>query len=284
MDTLYTIRSSPGEGVGSFAKEDIAAGTLILRETPLFNVHEPRNNSSVTSEFSRLSPPQQATYLKLHAQDPSADGDALVIDIFNSNAWQTGPRTSICPTAARFNHSCIPNAKFAWNPRLSQITVHAVVAIPADSQILLSYERPFQTRLERQRKLASAYGFTCACHACDASNLPSDVRRARMVTLDSRIRAQKRQLWKAAWPRYALEMIKLLKEEGIVGEALGLAYHDAALGWKRHGRLDLATQCAALELEVVITCFGLDSPCVDASLLFLQELKQQSRKGGLLVE
>ncbi|CBX93134.1 hypothetical protein IAQ61_008861 [Plenodomus lingam] len=274
MATLYTIRSSPGEGLGSFAKENIAAGTLILREAPLFNVHEPRNNASVTSKFSLLTPTQRQTYLSLHAQDPSACGDALVIDIFNSNAWQTGSRTSICPLAARFNHSCVPNAKFAWNPRSSQITVHAVVAIPADTQIFLSYERPYQMKEGRQEKLSSAYGFTCACSACDATNVASDVRRARLATLDSRIRSEKRQLWKAHWPRHALEMISLLKKEGILGEALGLAYHDAALGWKRYGRLDLARNCAAMELEVVINCFGPDSPCVDATQLFLQELKQ----------
>ncbi|KAF2851069.1 hypothetical protein T440DRAFT_468189 [Plenodomus tracheiphilus IPT5] len=275
MDNLFTIRSSPGEGLGSFANSTILTGTLILRETPLFNVPEPRNNSSVTTAFSRLTPAEQGTYLALHAQNPSAHDNALVLDIFNSNAWQTGSRTSICPLAARFNHSCVPNAKFAWNPQLSQVTVHAVMDIAADAQIFLSYERPYQTREVRQEKLFVAYGFKCACSACACENGASDVRRARMAVLDSRIRSEKRQLWKTSWPKYALELITLLKEEKIVGEALGLAYHDAALGWKRYGRLDLAANCAALELKIVINCFGLDSPCVDSTLSFLQTLQQE---------
>jgi len=272
MDALYTLRSSPGEGLGSFAGSTIPAGTLILKETPLFNVLEPRSNVAVLSAFSRLGRVEQATYLALHAQDPSTHGDARVIDIFNSNAWQTGSRTSICPLAARFNHSCVPNATFAWNPRLGQITVYTVVTIAADKQIFLSYERPYQTRTVRQEKLVLGYGFVCACWACDAQNVASELRGARMVTLDSRIRSEKRQLWKALWPRHALELAKLLKEEGLVGEALGLAYHDAAIGWKRHGRLDLAEKCARMELEIVLTCFGMESPCKDLSTTFLQAI------------
>lgn len=73
----------------------------------------------------------------------------------------------------------------------------------------------------------------------------------------------------------ALELVKLLKAEGIVGEALGLAYHDAATGWRRHGRLELAAVYAVKELEVCVMCFGQNSPCVDASIAFLQELRLQ---------
>ncbi|KAI8934807.1 hypothetical protein NX059_008489 [Plenodomus lindquistii] len=277
MNTLYTIRPSPGQGLGTFAKTTIPAGTLILQETPLFNVREPRTNTSVTTAFSRLAPNQQTQYLHLHSQTALPHGSsAQIINIFNSNAWQTGSRTSICPQAARFNHSCIPNAKFAWNPRLRKITVHAIVDIPPDEQIVLSYERPYQIRAVRQDKLRAAYGFVCACPACDGDNLASDVRRARMAVLDSRIRSEKRQLWKAHWPRYALELVRLLREEGIVGEALGLAYHDAALGWQRHGRWDLARVCAEEELKVVVTSFGMDSPCVESTVGFIKELKQGS--------
>jgi hypothetical protein len=94
-----------------------------------------------------------------------------------------------------------------------------------------------------------------------------------MAKLDAKIRFQRRQLWRSPVPGAALELIRLLKEEGIVGEALGLAYHDAAQGWRRHGRLDLAAIYAVKELSVCIMCFGQDSPCVDASVAFLQELR-----------
>jgi hypothetical protein len=277
MNTLYEVLPSPDQGLGCFTTVLIPAGTLILSETPLFNVREPRTNSAVIAAFSCLNTSQQVQYLTLHAQDPDIQGDAHVIDIFNSNAWQTGSRTSICPLAARFNHSCIPNASFAWNPRLCQITVHAIVAIPAGAQIYLNYERPYQKINSRREKL-SAYGFVCSCTACGCDAVASDVRRARMVLLDGRIRSQRRQLWTSPVPRAALELIKVLREEGLVGEALGLAFHDAAVGWKRHGRLDLAISYASKELDVCIMCFGLDSSCVDTTTAFLQELKAQLAK------
>jgi len=277
MISLYTVRPSAGEGLGCFSTALIPAGTLILSETPLFNVREPRTNAAVITAFSKLPKSQQEQYLSLYAQNAEARGDAKVIDIFNSNAWQTGSRTSICPLAARFNHACVPNASFAWNSRSCRITVHAIVDIPVDTQINLSYERPYQT-IESRREKLSAYGFECSCLACGSGAAASDVRRARMVTLDAKIRFERRQLWRSPWPSAALELIKLLKEEGLVGEAMGLAYHDAATGWRRHGRLDLAVSCAAKELEVCTMCFGPDSLCVDTTTEFLQELRSELTK------
>jgi hypothetical protein len=272
MSALYTVLPCPGQGLGCFSTALIPAGTLILSETPLFNVREPRTNLAVTTAFSQLTSPKQNEYLALYAQDKTSSGDKQVIDIFNSNAWQTGPRTSICPLAARFNHSCVPNASFAWNSRLCKVTVYTVVDIPANTQINLSYERPYQTIDYRREKL-SAYGFECSCAACGSDATTSEVRRERMVKLDARIRFQRRQLWRSPVPKAALELIRLLKEEGLMGESLGLTYHDAATGWRRNGRLDLAASYASKELNICIMCFGQDSPAVDASMAFLQELK-----------
>jgi hypothetical protein len=282
MSSIYAVLPAPGQGLGCFSTAMISAGTLILSETPLFNVREPRTNLAVTTAFSNLPKSQQDEYIVLYAQDSAKQGDDRVVDIFNSNAWQTGPRTSICPLSARFNHACVPNASFAWNSRLCKVTIHAIVDIPAHTQIYLSYERPYQTVSERQEKL-SAYGFVCSCTACGSGAVASDIRRARMAKLDAKIRFQRRQLWRSPAPGAALELIKLLKEEGIFGEALGLAYHDAAQGWRRHGRLDLAAIYAVKELSVCIMCFGQDSPCVDASVAFLQELRGLIEKARIPV-
>ncbi|CAO2650911.1 Nn.00g092080.m01.CDS01 [Neocucurbitaria sp. VM-36] len=277
MNDFYTVFPSPGEGLGCFSTALITAGTLILAETPLFSVPEPRTNALVITAFSNLTESQKEEYLTLHTVDPKVRGDAQVVDVFNSNAWQTESCTSICPLAARFNHSCIPNASFAWNSRLSQITVHAIVPIPANTQIKISYERPYQTRDARRQKL-SAYGFVCSCPACDDNTEASEIRRARMVVLDRRIRVGRKQLWRSPMPKAELELVRLLKEEGLVGEALGLAYHDAAAGWKRHGRLDLAVRYAFKELEVCLMCYGTNSPYVDTTTAFLQKLRVELEK------
>ena len=271
---LYAVLAAPGEGLGCFSTALIAAGTRILTEKPLFAVPEPRTNAAVVDAFSHLSSSDQAAYLTLHTRDPNAQGSAQVIDVFNTNAWQTGDSTSILVLAARFNHSCIPNASFAWNARLACITVHAVVAIPANTQIYLCYERPYQLLSARRIKLSS-YGFVCSCPACGSNAEASEIRRARMIVLDGRIRTGRRRKWKTEAPKGALELVRLLKEEGIFGEALGLAYHDAAAAWRRHGRLDMALRYAARELEVCTMCYGADSPFVDTTRMLVQDLERQ---------
>src|ERR1700761_9479313 len=100
MTSLYTVLPSAGKGLGCFSNTLIPAGTLILTETPLFAVPEPRNNSSVITAFSRLTSSQQQQYLSLHSLDSNARDSALVVNIFNGNAWQTGSRTSILLRAA----------------------------------------------------------------------------------------------------------------------------------------------------------------------------------------
>lgn len=275
MEAVYTVRSAPGEGLGCFSTALIPAGTLILAETPLFNVQEPRSNAAVLDAFSHLSATEKAQYLELHSLEPVHDSNARVIDIFNSNAWQTGSRTSICPQAARFNHSCVPNASFAWNSQLSKITVHAIITIPADAQIKVSYELPYQIREARQRKLL-AYRFVCACESCGPgpSSAASDLRRARMIVLNARIRCARRQMWISPAPIAAMKLIRLLQEEGLVGEALGLAFHDAAVGWLRHGRLDLAIKYALKELEICLRCFGSTSHSFEVTSAFLTRLHE----------
>jgi SET domain len=271
-DCLFSILPSSGEGLGCFSTTIIPAGTLILKETPLFAIAEPRTNAAVIAAFSHLTSSQQQQYLSLHAVNVNSTGSDRVVDIFNSNAWQTGSRTSILVRAARFNHSCVPNTSFAWNPRLACITIHAITTIPANTQIKLSYEPPYQRRSQRREKL-SAYGFVCSCVSCELDVVASDKSRMRMALLDARIRVTRRRKGKAEAPKEALELVKLLQQGGLVGEALGLAYHDAADGWRKYGRLDLALKYALKELDVCIMCFGLDSPFVDATRTLLREIE-----------
>lgn len=94
-----------------------------------------------------------------------------------------------------------------------------------------------------------------------------------MVVLDSRIRVGKRQKWRTDIPKAALELLRLVKEERLMGEALALTYHDVAEGYAKHGRLDLALRYAVKELEVGIRCYGDDSPYVDITRSFLKNLK-----------
>jgi hypothetical protein len=274
---LTTIRPSSIGGLGVFTLSPITPGTLLLVETPLLTVREPRTPTTVVTGFTHLTPSQQALYLTLHAQHPDTPVPTRVVDIFNSNAWQTGSSTSLLAHAARFNHACVPNATFAWDARSHAATVRAVAPIPTGAEVTLSYTLPYAVSAARRAKLA-AYGFECACAAC--SSPASDERRARLVVLEARVRVAKKQAWRVTMPRAAMEIVRLLRDEGLVGEALGLALHEVAVGWRRFGRVDLAARYAARELEVCVMCYGADSACVEASSGFLRELEAELHKEG----
>jgi hypothetical protein len=94
-----------------------------------------------------------------------------------------------------------------------------------------------------------------------------------MIALDMKIRIARRRKWKTEAPHQAIELVRLLKQEMLVGEALGLAYHDVAIGWKRMERWELALRYATMELKVATLCYGVDSSHVDASRELVREIE-----------
>ena len=103
-----------------------------------------------------------------------------------------------------------------------------------------------------------------------------------MQVLDQRIRLYRRSSRKplAAYVdktalSASLEMIRLLKEEGLMSEALSLAYHDAATCFRRQGRRDLALRYALKEMETGLVCFGPDSPYMRLTEGFVDELRTE---------
>ena len=95
--------------------------------------------------------------------------------------------------ASRFNHSCVPNAHFAWNSWTQRLTVHAPEDIPRLREIVVNYRTyDFATMSQNQRQadLTNTYNFNCTCRACSLNpNLvtESDNRRARMRNLQGLI-------------------------------------------------------------------------------------------------
>ena len=62
-----------------------------------------------------------------------------VLSIFQNNCMQAGAGAGIFPLAARFNHSCRPNANFAWNANIERQTIHIIHAVKKDEEITFSY-------------------------------------------------------------------------------------------------------------------------------------------------
>ncbi|KAL8689268.1 MAG: hypothetical protein Q9224_004678, partial [Gallowayella concinna] len=95
--------------------------------------------------------------------------------------------------AARFNHSCVPNAYFNWNPALHNLTIYAIHGIEVGNEILVNYEyqNAYERREDRRQSLQDSYLFWCSCVACkDGPNLDqNEALRATMRDLDARIQA-----------------------------------------------------------------------------------------------
>lgn len=151
---LYEIRDCAGKGKGLFAAKDIDAGTRIIAEPPLMAITKRYYmKADAEAAFDQLSAEAQAQYASLasaHGQDPTlwpsrihpsvepterqrieeqhgartgAEPTILSTMMANAMPWsyvspgyvrQEG--TAVFETAARCNHSCVPNAHFAVGP------------------------------------------------------------------------------------------------------------------------------------------------------------------------
>jgi hypothetical protein len=171
----YEIRAIPGKGYGCVSLKPIPRGTRILAEDPLLIV--PVGDymlSDVQKAFDSLTPSQQTLYYTLHSshgQDPKKwpsrihDSSPSLISIFQTNCMEMNAGAAVFPHAARFNHSCNPNACFSWNASIGKETIHVMSPIPAGEEITLSYCDMIHDKSLRAYELKH-YGFTCGCPAC----------------------------------------------------------------------------------------------------------------------
>merc|ERR1712129_53899 len=74
---------------------------------------------------------------------------------------------SLFPSAAFFNHSCVPNARIESNR--STLLVRASRSIPAGGEIFISYLPPVlleEPGEQRRARLEDGRGFDCSCEKC----------------------------------------------------------------------------------------------------------------------
>ena len=193
---LFNEFSSPLGGRGIQATRAITRGTPIISEEALFSVVD-RNRVRLTN---RNDPRFRA--LICPTQQPTPQAEAMAR--FKANSFGMGKvrdgreEDGIFLQAAKFNHSCAPNAHFAWNPQTQRLTVHALETIPMGMEILVNYrtyEFTTKSRVQRQSDLTDIYNFTCTCRACLANpnlGIESDDRRQRMRTLQTNLDRMKK--------------------------------------------------------------------------------------------
>lgn len=277
----YEIRSSPGKGLGVFATVDIPRGTRIMADGCLFYVVGPKAMiSEIEAGFENLTPAQQNNYLALRC--PDYPGRSPIIRRWEANCFAMDHDTGIFLVASRINHSCTPNALFKWNANIRRETVHAIVDIPAGTEIETSYCPPHKDAYSRRAKLEH-YGFDCLCDPCRHDNpagKASEARRCRMMEINSQVKESSSTAPSAgnldAHPdplKAHLELIRLLEEEQLFQKELGDQYRKAAACFEAQGDTGSASAYAKMGLQNDLMCLGADSPMVQEAMDFLQSLK-----------
>ena len=183
-DTYLRLDPVTDKGQGYFASRNITRGTCILEESPFLQIRrngrevKPQHSAHINREvggmveanrvlFDGLSPPDGGNYLrfKRNAFDLSEAGRPT---FYVSGVFEH---------ASFFNHSCVPNAHFTWNPDRGQdnqgrLTVYAIRDIAFGEEVLVNYriDCSYEARAVRVRKLSKDYDFVCTCPACDTQS------------------------------------------------------------------------------------------------------------------
>ena len=139
----YKVEPVRGKGQGVIAAMHIPRGVLVLAETALFsvdNVGDPLTDLNKGSIWRHANRNPQFRNLASKDNPPSDESRFETNNFAISEARRT---YGIFFEASRFNHSCIPNAYFAWNPHLNdgkgQLTIYAIQDIPMFDEILINY-------------------------------------------------------------------------------------------------------------------------------------------------
>ncbi|KAK5132411.1 hypothetical protein LTR08_009094 [Meristemomyces frigidus] len=292
---LYEVRETSDRGYALFAATFIPLGTRIICESPLIRI--PENQVHLAwGPYERLSNAKKAAFDKLHfytsphmdleqasrtclldPNDTSLDEDDItelvanqvrVMGTFAANNFATGRGLSVFETAARINHSCMPNVHHSFNPTLQKQTVHAVRDIQNGEELVTTYlggPGNYFVSHQRLEMLQESYGFACTCHACSDTTGQSDHRRHMLAGLAWGMQQYLEGLSQGepavpASPESALyqaeAMIHLLREEGLQSMELIKAYRTASMSAYVLRDYNKAIDYAYLEADVERNCLG----------------------------
>ena len=256
---IYEIKSIAGKGIGMFATHPIPRGTRILHERPLLLLERDLGGDIyyIPLKFSKMSPEGQAAFLSL-AATPHAERDPnrlewlqilsqseayaefnmpmaerqRLLQIFETNSFSADEGSAIVFDASRMNHSCTPNVYHNWNAGSGMLTVHAIRDVETGEEIVTSYINICVYQSARQDQL-DRYGFNCDCKACDMGTKfgrASEARRQRLCVVNRQVVLRylcpdRSELDNDDCTLGAVvEIIKILKEEGIVNMELTRQY------------------------------------------------------------
>jgi hypothetical protein len=305
----YEIRAIPNKGYGCVALKTIERGTRILADDPLLVVPiADYLQVDIEKAFESLSAEEKSVYFSLHSghgQDPKRwpthiDGsvpeferkrireqhqarvgkEATLISIFQTNCMEMNKGAAIFPHAARFNHSCKPNACFTWNAGIGKETIHAMSEIQAGEEITLSYCDSTHDKMLRSWELKH-YGIMCDCPACvddNGSAQQSEMRRYRLRELDDETKPLRgahlgEGAMKEGFVTKLLEMAALHQQEGEVSAQVANLFLDIALVCEFRRDFKMAALTAEKAVQFKRDAQGADYPDYDKYAGVLERIK-----------
>lgn len=170
---------------------------------------------------------------------------------------------------ARFNYSCVPNAKYSWHDETRTMRLYALRTIVEGEEIcysLLARDDLYgATRKERREKLLHARKYMCMCDGCTlprAESLGSDRRRKELARTYETIKLQHEAISKP-WEikNKLLEIanaLQLLREDGLVGDKDDFSCTAASL-CVFHADYESVRYWAAMTYEARASEYGGDS-------------------------
>ena len=209
----------------------------LVDEPPLFSVSQ--NNpraEDIEQELYTLSPPlrEQFRALSSGARSPT-DYSRFV----TNSIQMTGTEQGVFLQTSRFNHSCVPNAYFGFDPTSGCVRIHAIVGIKEGEEITINYGYGGAYRdCKRRNRALRSYGFECDCPACQPRT-PKDhaiePRRRAMGILQGKINRNNsdqrdRVAKRGEHLRSLAELLESAASEGdMMYTALADTYHNLCL-------------------------------------------------------
>ena len=157
-----------------------------------------RKNEDGLTTWQTIELMSQAASSYSGSKEPLALNQTLTARILINTHTLTTPSLDplglcLSPHSALLNHSCTPNAAIIFSG--STLTLRSLAAIPAKSELSISYIDTTNPTSARQSELRSRYFFNCSCSSCGAgitNGLPDprpdhnfDVIEARAVGLQA---------------------------------------------------------------------------------------------------
>eukprot|EP01006_Ploeotia_vitrea_P058140 TRINITY_DN68854_c0_g1_i1.p1 TRINITY_DN68854_c0_g1~~TRINITY_DN68854_c0_g1_i1.p1 ORF type:complete len:323 (+),score=27.17 TRINITY_DN68854_c0_g1_i1:51-1019(+) len=189
----FHIKPDAHGGFGWFAVRDLAPGTRLIREWPLFTYDTYESladkkaavpdKKSVQDALDKLSEGQRNMFEELM---DAHGGKAVHHGICETNGFALADhKAGIFPTLARVNHSCTPNARYQWKQHEKPpgvMDLYVDLPIKEGEEITISYCAEITPR-DVRRDTLKKYQFECNCVACSLTGeaqQTSDSNRSRM--------------------------------------------------------------------------------------------------------